>query len=77
MCSSDLPVVDDERLDLYARWHAQREAHRGWESSPLTPETYAFEFAFPHPSVHEVSFRNQWGAPIGFEVPEPLWPPTD
>ena len=27
--------------------------------------------------VHEVSFRNQWGAPIGFEVPEPLWPPTD
>lgn len=52
------PVVDDERLELYARWHAQREGVRGWEASPLTPETYAFEFTFPHPSVHEVSFRD-------------------
>jgi nitroreductase len=25
--------------------------------------------------VHEVSFRNRWGAPVGFEVPEPLWSP--
>jgi len=24
--------------------------------------------------AHEVSFRNQWGAPVGFETPEPLWP---
>src|SRR5256885_9003263 len=24
--------------------------------------------------VHEVAFRNRWGAPLGFEVPEPLWP---
>lgn len=24
--------------------------------------------------VHEVAFRNQWGAPVGFEVPAPLWP---
>jgi nitroreductase len=24
--------------------------------------------------VHEVSFRNRWGTPVGFEVPEPLWP---
>ncbi len=24
--------------------------------------------------VHEVSFRNRWGAPPGFEVPTPLWP---
>ncbi|MCD9625187.1 nitroreductase family protein [Rhabdothermincola salaria] len=23
--------------------------------------------------AHEVSFRNQWGQPVGFEVPEPLW----
>jgi nitroreductase len=23
--------------------------------------------------VHEVSFRNQWGAPLGMEIPEPLW----
>jgi nitroreductase len=26
--------------------------------------------------VHEVTFRNGWGTPVGFEVPEPLWPPT-
>jgi nitroreductase len=24
--------------------------------------------------VHEVAHRNQWGAPLGFEVSEPLWP---
>jgi nitroreductase len=24
--------------------------------------------------VHEVSFRNQWGTPLGFEIDEPLWP---
>jgi len=24
--------------------------------------------------VHEVSHRNRWGTPVGFEVPEPLWP---
>jgi nitroreductase len=25
--------------------------------------------------AHEVAHRNRWGAPAGFEVPEPLWPP--
>jgi nitroreductase len=24
--------------------------------------------------VHEVSYRNAWGTPLGYEVPEPLWP---
>jgi nitroreductase len=28
----------------------------------------------PRRPAHEVSFRNQWGSPIGFEVPKPLWP---
>jgi nitroreductase len=23
--------------------------------------------------VHEVTYRNRWGEPLGFEVPEPLW----
>ena len=23
--------------------------------------------------VHEVAYRNQWGADLGFEVAEPLW----
>ena len=27
--------------------------------------------------VHEVSFRNRWGTPLGFEVAEPLWGPGD
>jgi nitroreductase len=25
--------------------------------------------------VQEVSFRNQWGDPVGFSVDQPLWPP--
>jgi nitroreductase len=24
--------------------------------------------------VHEVSFRNRWGTPVGFDVAQPLWP---
>ena len=24
--------------------------------------------------VHEVTFRNRWEAPLGIEIPEPLWP---
>lgn len=27
----------------------------------------------PRRPVHEVSYRNRWGEPVGFEVPEPLW----
>ncbi len=52
------PIVDDERLELYRRWHAHREIERGWDASPLDAERYAFEFAFEHPSVREVSFRD-------------------
>jgi arginyl-tRNA--protein-N-Asp/Glu arginylyltransferase len=52
------PIIDQERLDLYASWHAQREDIRGWEPSPLDVERYAFDFAFEHPSVREVSFRD-------------------
>lgn len=28
----------------------------------------------PRTAAHEVAFRNGWGAPVGFEIPEPLWP---
>ncbi len=28
----------------------------------------------PRRAVHEVSSRNRFGAPVGFEVPAPLWP---
>jgi nitroreductase len=27
----------------------------------------------PRRPVHEVSYRDRWGTPVGFEVPEPLW----
>lgn len=52
------PVIDEERLALYQRWHAQREATRGWDPSPMDAERYGFDFAFPHPSVREVAFRD-------------------
>ena len=53
-----VPVVDDERLALYHRWHAQREEARGWDVSDLDPERYAVDFAFPHPAAREVAFRD-------------------
>lgn len=28
----------------------------------------------PRRPAHEVSFRNGWGTPVGFETPGPLWP---
>jgi nitroreductase len=28
----------------------------------------------PRAPVHQVSCRNRWGGPLGFEVPAPLWP---
>ena len=30
----------------------------------------------PRIPVHEVTFRNGWGNDLGFEIPEPLWPPS-
>ena len=27
--------------------------------------------------AHQVAFRNQWGAPLGLEIPTPLWPGPD
>jgi arginine-tRNA-protein transferase len=64
------PRVDEARLELYARWHASREATRGWEPSGLNDETYATEFAFPHPCVREVSFYDdsQGGKLVGLGI---------
>ena len=53
-----VPIVDDERLALYHLWHEQRETARGWDESSLDPERYAMDFAFPHPAVREVAFRD-------------------
>lgn len=53
-----VPQVDAERLDLYARWHREREQARDWAASGMDARQYAMEFAFPHPSVREVTFRD-------------------
>jgi arginine-tRNA-protein transferase len=50
------PIVDGARLDLYRKWHAEREEHRGWEVSPLRAERYALDFAFPHPAAREAAY---------------------
>lgn len=61
------PRVDDARLDLYARWHADREAARGWEANGQTRERYGLEFAFPHPAAREAAFYDDdaGGALVG------------
>lgn len=52
------PLVDEERLALYHRWHAQREDARGWTESSMDAERYALDFAFPDPSAREAAFRD-------------------
>jgi arginine-tRNA-protein transferase len=51
-----VPLVNDARLALYAKWHASREIARGWEPNPQTVQRYALEFAFPHPTARETAF---------------------
>ncbi len=50
------PKVDQERLDLYSRWHASREKARGWDENVVDAERYALDFAFPQPTSREVRF---------------------
>jgi nitroreductase len=49
---------------------------QGWNFACLVPMGYPtgrWGIA-PRRPVHEVSYRNRWGTPLDFEVPEPLWP---
>jgi arginine-tRNA-protein transferase len=50
------PQVDSGRLDLYAKWHANRESTRGWEPNAQSRDRYALEFAFPHSCAREAAF---------------------
>lgn len=50
------PKVDQERLELYGRWHAMREAERGWPESPITTAEYEMQFCFPHPCAREFRY---------------------
>src|SRR5579883_3123825 len=59
------PRVDAERLALYAKWHASREAARGWAPNPQTRERYELEFAFPHPCAREAAYYDEAGRLVG------------
>src|SRR5262245_40612299 len=50
------PQVTEDRIALYHAWHRSRERTREWEPSILDVETYAAQFAFPHPCSREVAF---------------------
>lgn len=79
------PRVDEERLALYAAWHAGRERDRAWEPAPLDAQGYAMQFGHPHPAAWELSLRDgdrlvavtlcditprAWSAIFGFYSPE-------
>ncbi|HEY6463531.1 MAG TPA: hypothetical protein VIY73_25360, partial [Polyangiaceae bacterium] len=51
-----MPQVDDERIALYATWHENREAMRGWEPNAQDRNRYTLEFAYPHPCAREAAF---------------------
>ena len=51
-------------------------ADEGWRMVCCVPMGYptgSWGVAKRRP-VHEVSYRDRWGTPVGFEIPEPLWP---
>ncbi|MDG2303314.1 MAG: nitroreductase family protein [Candidatus Binatia bacterium] len=50
-------------------------AEDGWVFAACVPMGYPtgrWGLARRRP-VHEVAFRNQWGTPLGLDIPEPLW----
>lgn len=53
------PQVDEERLELYRRWHTMQSNSRGWPDEEISPDEYAHQFAFPHPSVREFAYYDQ------------------
>ena len=50
------PSVDEERVALYRKWHASREAACGWEENGLDRESYRRQFCFPHPCAREMTY---------------------
>lgn len=64
------PRVDDERLALYARWHAEREVRRGWDASELDGQRYLMDFALPQPFAREAAFYDdaQGGRLVGVGI---------
>ncbi|MEM6370934.1 MAG: arginyltransferase [Myxococcota bacterium] len=52
------PQIDDERIELYDLWHADRAERRGWDGDRIDAVQYYHQFAFPHLSIRELSFRD-------------------
>ncbi|MEJ7733033.1 MAG: hypothetical protein WKG00_28025 [Polyangiaceae bacterium] len=50
------PRVDAARLDLYQRWHDEREDKRGWTAAYVDERSYRMQFAFPHPAAREIAY---------------------
>ncbi len=50
------PRADAERVALYRKWHAAREASCGWQENPLDEDGYRRQFCFPHPSGREMTY---------------------
>src|SRR5438105_14136570 len=53
------PLVDDERLRLYRKWHASREVERGWKPDRIGVESYAMQFCFPPAAAREFSYWDE------------------
>jgi arginine-tRNA-protein transferase len=68
------PRVSEDRLSLYAQWHAEREGARGWQPNAHTARSYALDFAYPHPAAREVAFYDD--AAGGKLVALGLWDET-
>ena len=52
---------------------------QGWKMAACVPLGYptgTWGVARRRPA-HEVAYRNSWGAPVGFEINQPLWPSQD
>jgi leucyl-tRNA---protein transferase len=51
------PKVDDERLDLYHRYHLVQEIRKGWPETERTSEEYAFSFTQNLTPAMEITVR--------------------
>jgi arginyl-tRNA--protein-N-Asp/Glu arginylyltransferase len=51
------PTLDAERLDLYRRFHGDREQRRGWLPSPMDLEGYVCSFVDNPVLTHEFRYR--------------------
>jgi leucyl-tRNA---protein transferase len=51
------PQVDEERLDLYHRYHLVQEARKGWPETERTAEEYAFSFVENLTPAIEITIR--------------------